>query len=62
MSRQFWIAIALICAAFATYETVINALLRGVNDKAIAACVKPAKYSISYEYYFPNDPDRPKTL
>ena len=47
MSARFWQAIALICAAFAIFETGINLLLRAENDRlanlAAEQCLKPAQ-------------------
>ena len=42
MSNEFWKAIALICVAFAGYETWINFHLRAVNNAVAQACFKPA--------------------
>lgn len=40
MSKRFWIALALIFACFAGYETALNLWLRRMNDQALAACIR----------------------
>ena len=54
MSKHFWLAIALICSTFAVYELWLNFHLRSINDAVAQACLKPAKYSIKWEWYIPN--------
>ena len=50
MSRQFYLAVTLIVATFAAYETTLNVLNR-INDKKIAElCTKPAVSGPSVRY------------
>jgi len=41
MTRDFWLAVALIFASFAAYETWLNFHLRAVNNAVAQACFKP---------------------
>lgn len=43
LSRDFWLAIALICASFAGYETWLNFYLRRVNNSVMSVCLRPAQ-------------------
>lgn len=42
LSRDFWMAIALICASFAGYETWLNFYLRRVNNTVAEVCLRPS--------------------
>lgn len=41
MTRDFWLAVALICASFAGYETWLNFYLRRVNNTVAEVCLRP---------------------
>ena len=41
MSRDFWLAVALIFASFAAYETWLNFHLRAVNNTVASVCLRP---------------------